>query len=109
MLTKTQKKILHASIDLSNQGRAIISWYDVSRKLKMHPDIVFKAVKILVQKELLEYVYSTEKHIPQGFILTSYSLNLREYHWMEFRKFLLNNLLAILALIVAVIALFLPA
>lgn len=108
MLTKTQIKVLKAAISLSNNGNAVISWYEVARKLDLYPNIIFKAVKILVQKELLEYVYDTEEHIPQGFILTSYSLNLKEYLWMKFREFLISNLIAILALIVAVIALFLP-
>ena len=105
MLTKTQSKILKSAVKLSNDGTAVISWYEISRDLDIHPAIVFKAVKILVNKELLEYVYDTEKHIPQGFILTSYSINLKEYNRLQIKMFLLNNLIAILALILSIISL----
>ena len=109
MLTKTQSKILHSAISLSNNGTAIISWYDISRDLNIHPNLVFKAVRVLIDKGLLEYVYASETKIPQGFMLTSYSVNLKEYRWLQIREFLASNLIAILALIVAIIALFLPA
>lgn len=109
MLTKTQSKILKAAIELSNGGTAILSEYEISRKLELHPNVVFKAVKVLVHKELLEYVFSPGSKMPQGFVLTSYSLNLKEYYQLQIREFFVVNLLSILALIVAVIALFLPA
>jgi hypothetical protein len=108
MLTKTQKQILNTAIKLSNNGHAILNEYDISYHLKIHPNIVFKAVKVLAEKNLLEYVYASGTKTPQGFVLTSYSLNLKEYNWLQIRIFLCNNLIAILALVVAIIALFLP-
>ncbi|WP_303025266.1 hypothetical protein [Anaerotignum lactatifermentans] len=109
MLTKTQSKILHIAIKSSNNGVSIMNWYDISEKLHIHPAIVFAAVKVLAKKELLELVYDSDTNTPKGFKLTSYSLNLKEYNIMCIKRFLINNLIAIFALIIAIIALFLPA
>lgn len=51
MLTKTQKQILNTAIKLSNNGHAILNEYDISYHLKIHPNIVFKAVKVLAEKK----------------------------------------------------------
>ena len=109
MLTKTQYKILRTAIKNSNNGVSALNWYDVAEKLHIHPTIVFAAVKVLVKKELLEFVYDSDTNIPKGFKLTSYSLNLKEYNIMRVKIFLINNLIAIFALIIAILALFLPA
>lgn len=109
MLTRTEAKILKSAIKLSNNGTAIISWYDISGDLGIHPNIVFRAVPNLVNKELLSYVYSSKEHIPQGFRLTSYSANLSEYHWLQIKEFIYHNLIAIIALVISILALFLPA
>ncbi len=109
MLTRTQSKILHAAIDISHNGVSTMNWYDISEKIHVQPVIVFAAVKVLVKKELLEYVYDSGTNTPNGFKLTSYSINLKEYNIMRVKIFLINNLIAIFALIIAIIALFLPA
>lgn len=109
MLTKTEAIILKSAIKLSNNGTAIISWYDISGDLGIHPNIVFRAVPNLVNKELLSYVYSAKEHIPQGFRLTSYSANLKEYHRLQIKEFVYHNLISIIALIISIFALFLPA
>ena len=101
MLTKTQKRILYKTIEISNNGHAVVSWYDVSVALKIHPDDVMKAMKVLVSKELLEYTYQPGTKLPAGVILTSYSMNLKEYNWLQFKEFLVSNLIAILALMLS--------
>ncbi len=108
MLTKTELKILKSAIKLSNHGTAIVSWYDISGDLEVHPNVVLLAVPNLVDKKLLSYVYSSEGHIPQGFRLTSYSANLKEYRWLLAKEFVYHNLIAIIALVISILALFLP-
>lgn len=109
MLTKTEKQILKSVIKLSDNGLNSVTYYDVSADLGIHPNIVINAIPNLVQAGLLKYVYYTDTNLPSGFMLTSYSQNLAEYRILVIKSFLVNNLIAILALIVAVIALFLPA
>ena len=91
IITKTQNRILYKTIELSNNGQAIVSWYAVARALDMQPDIVIKAMKVLVAEGLLEYVYQSGTTIPAGVILTSYSQNLREYKLAKFKNILLNS------------------
>lgn len=87
MLTKTQKQILKATIELSHNGLAIIDEYEISRKLNIHPNTVFKAVKVLVHENLLEQIYQEGTTLPKGVMLTSYSLNLNEYNCFKFVNF----------------------
>lgn len=109
MLTKTEKQILKSVIKLSNNGLKPVNYYEVSSDLNIHPNIVINAIPNLVKSELLKYVYQIDTNVPVAFMLTSYSQNLKEYKLLIIKKFLANNLIGILALIVAVIALFLPA
>ena len=108
MLTKTEKQILKSVIKLSNNGSKSVNYYDVSNDLNIRPNTVINAIPNLVQSGLLKYVYYVDSTIPAGFSLTSYSQNLYEYRILVIKKFFVNNLIAILALTVAVIALFLP-
>lgn len=105
MLTNTQQKVLLAAIELSKCGSSVVSFYDIAYKFNIHPSQVFAAVKVLERKQLLEYVYNPETHTPVGVILTSYSLNLKEYRVMRIKSFFINNLIAIISLILSVIAL----
>lgn len=51
MLTKTQSKILHVAIKSSKNGTSTLNWYDIAEKINIHPNIIFAAVKVLVEKE----------------------------------------------------------
>lgn len=109
MLTKTERTVLKSAIKLSENGLKVVSIYEISSDLKLHPQTVINIIPNLVNSNLLKYVYHPGSQIPAGVVVTSYSQNLKEYHALVIKSFLASNAISILALIVAVIALFLPA
>ena len=108
MLTGTEKLILKSVIKLSENGLRSVNWYEIASSLEMHPQTVINAIPNLVKSDLLKYVYHDDSQIPSGVCLTSYSQNLKEYKILIIKMFLVNNAISIPALVVAIIALFLP-
>lgn len=108
-MMKTCKTVLYTAQKLKEHENWYPTFYELAVESKLHPQDVIEACKLLEKDKYVEYFYRSghpeNKRIPNGISLTLKGYKPKEYAINQFREYLKNNWISLVALIISICAL----
>ncbi|WP_140401252.1 hypothetical protein [Anaeromassilibacillus sp. An200] len=108
-MMKTCKTVLRTAQKMRDNGNWYPTFYELATDSKLHPHDVIEACKLLEKDKYIGYLYPSDhpedKRIPNGISLTLKGYKPKEYAISQFRKYLKNNWISLVALIISICAL----
>ena len=101
----TSKKVLRCAISLKKSGDSYPTIDRIVAETKMDQEEVIAACHDLINAGYVEFTYYVNSNVVNGIRLTIRGLHPFQDIWINLKSYLLQNLIALLALVVSAISL----